>query len=213
MAFCTYGDISLITNISTSDISNTDITSLISEATKLLNSLINVEVIREEVIYLDETRENEIDSSNTTYYIRNWKEGYLADSDSDGDVDTSDLKVYAVHSDGTETEATISSISTSNKSFTLDTAYSSNYRLFVTYSYCFKNPATPDPLIALACKYFTASMAYMKLNVGRSPEQSFGNKKIMRHMQSPTFYYDMAMKIVEEINYKGANLREVSTNI
>jgi len=156
---------------------------------------------------------NKIDGNNKTYYIKNWKDKYIADSDSDGDVDTSDIIVYAVNSDGTETKPTISSIDTTNKSFTLDTAYSSSYRLFVTYYYCFKNPFTPDPLISLACKYFTASMAYMKLNIGRSPSLVFGNKKIMRHMESPTFYYDMAMKIVEEINYKGANLREVTTNI
>jgi len=43
MAYCTYTNIRTITNISISDINNDDITLLIVEATKFLNSLINVE--------------------------------------------------------------------------------------------------------------------------------------------------------------------------
>jgi len=211
MGFCTQEEVRIITNLSTSDISDADLTLLIAEATKHLNSLINVEVDREEIFYLDETRENKIDGSNKTYYIKNWKDKFFADSDYDGDVDTSDITVYAVNSDGTETTPTITSISTANKSFTLTTALSSSYRLYVSYDWCYKNPATPDPLISLACKFLTASLAYAKINIGRSPSLSFGNQRILRHMDSFKIYYDQAMHIVEEINYKGANLKEAPT--
>jgi len=207
MAYCTQAEVRLITNLSTSDVSDADLTLLIVEATKHLNSLINVPVIREEVFYLDSTRENKIDGSNTTYYIRNWQDKFIADSDFDGEVGISDLIVYAVDSNGTETTPTISSINAANKSFTLDTALSSNYSLYVSYDWCYRNPSTPDALIALACKFLTASLAYAKINIGRSPSLSFGNQRILRHMNSFKIYYDKAMEMVAEINYKGANIK------
>jgi len=207
MVYCTQTEVRLITNLSTSDISDADLTSLITEATKHLNSLINVPVIREEILYLDETRENKIDGSNTTYYIRNWQDKFIGDSDFDGDVDISDITVYAVNSDGTETTPEISSINTTNKSFTLSTALNSNYRLYVSYEWCYRNPSTPDALISLACKFLTASLAYAKINIGRSPSLSFGNQRILRHMDSFKIYYDKAMEIISEINYKGANIK------
>lgn len=213
MSFCTYSDIALLTNISTSDISNTDVTSIISEATKFLNSLINIEITREEIDYIDETRQNKIDGSNKTYYVSKWKDNFFGDTNSDGSVTTSDIIVYAVYSDGTETIPTIASISTVNKSFTLTTAVNSSYRLYVSYTTCFRNSATPDPLIALACKYFAASMCYAKVNIGRSPEVNFGNQRILRHMASSDFYFKKAMSIVDEINYRGANLYNSTTGI
>ena len=211
MVYCTASEIRLITNLTTSDISDADLTNLIIEATKYLNSKINVPVVREEIFYIDETRENKIDGLTTKYYIQNWFEKYLADSDFDGDVDASDLTVYAVDSNGTETEATISSIDTSEKSFTLSTAYTSGYRLYVSYEWCYRNPATPDALIALACKFITASLAYAKINIGRAPSLSFGNQRIMRHMDSFRIYMEKAEEIIEEINYKGANLKQAPT--
>jgi len=211
MVYCTASEIRLITNLTTSDISDADLTNLIIEATKYLNSKINVPVVREEIFYIDETRENKIDGLTTKYYIQNWFEKYLADSDFDGDVDASDLTVYAVDSNGTETEATISSIDASEKSFTLSTAYTSGYRLYVSYEWCYRNPATPDALIALACKFITASLAYAKINIGRAPSLSFGNQRIMRHMDSFRIYMEKAEEIIEEINYKGANLKQAPT--
>ena len=211
MVYCTYSDINTDSNITSSDIADATITSLIAKATKILNSKINIEVVRERVLYIDDTRENEIDSSNKTYYIRNWFHGYLADSNGDGSVTTADLTVYVVDSDGTETEATISSIDTDAKSFTLETAYDSSYRMYVTYTYAFKNPATPDPLIQLACEYLTISLCYNKINFGRSMEDSFGNRKLKRHLGASAEYWDLAMKIInEEINYKGANLKTIN---
>ena len=93
MAYCTYSDINLLTNITSNDVANADITSMIAEATKELNRLINVRVVREEISYIDNTRENKIDGSNTTYYVKNWHGKYLADMNNDGSVSTSDVIV------------------------------------------------------------------------------------------------------------------------
>ena len=54
MVYCTYSDVNLITNISSSDISNADITSIIAQATVELNRKINIKVVRERLNHIDE---------------------------------------------------------------------------------------------------------------------------------------------------------------
>ena len=202
MAYTTYVDVNTMTNITSSDISNADITSIIAEATKELNGYINTSVDRERVDYVDETRENKIDGSNVYYYIKNWRGKYLADRDDDGSVSTSDVIVYLVDPNGTETTATISAIDGDNGKITLSSAPSSDYDVYITYEWCYKNPSTPDPLIKLACTYLTAAYCYAKINIGRSPQVAFGNSRFYRHIDSYRMYHDMAMNIVNEINNK-----------
>jgi len=189
-----------LTNISTSDISNSDITSIIDEATKELNGLINVREVRENIGYIDSTRKNSIDSSNTTFYVKNWEGKFLADMNNDGTVSNSDIKVYQVDSNGTETELTVSTITHNEGKFVLSSAPVSGVRLYVTYEWCYKDVSTPDELIKLACIFLTSAYCYAKLNIGRAPQFSIGNKKIYRHMDSFEIYYQRAMKLVNSIN-------------
>ena len=198
--YCTYSDINLLTNISSSDVSNVNITSIISHAIVELNRLINVKVVREPIGYLDSTRENDIDGSNTSYYVRNWKGKYLADMDNDGDVDTSDIIVYQVDSEGTETVLTVSSIDHDDGKFVLSSAPLSGVSLYVTYEWCYKDVSTPDNLVKLACVYLTASYCYGKLNIGRSPKEKFGNRTLERDMKSPEYYRRLAYDLINNIN-------------
>jgi len=200
MALCTYSEVNDLTNVTSSDIANADITKIIAKATVELNRLINVKEIRERVDYIDSTRKNTRDSSNTTFYVRNWKGKFLADRDNDGDVDTSDLIVYQVDSDGVETTLTVSSITHNEGKFVLSTAPSSEVRLYVTYEWCYKDVSTPDPLVKLACIYLTASYCYGKLNIGRAPKLKVGSKSIERDMKSPEYYRMMAYSLINSIN-------------
>lgn len=200
MAYAVFGDLNLLTNITSSDCSDANITSLIAEATAELNRLINVREVREPIDYIDYTRKNSIDSSNTTFYVKNWKGKYLADMDNDGDVDTSDIIVYQVDSNGTETTLTVSSVDHDDGKFVLSSAPTTGVRLYVTYEWCQKDVSTPDRLVKMACIFLTASYIYGKLNIGRSPDQSWGNKSIKRDMNSPNYYRELAMKLVDQIN-------------
>jgi len=202
-----------MTNITSSDIANADITSIITEATKELNSLINVHVEREKVEYIDDTRENDINGSNTTYYTKSWKGKFLADMDDDGSVSTSDITVYKVASDGTETTATVSSIDASLGKFVLSSAPTSDYELYVTYEWCYKNPYTPDPLIKLACTLLSAAYCYAKINIGRAPQVAFGNTRIYRHIDAFNVYYQRFLKIVNLINNQLPDSRESEETI
>ena len=207
MGYAGYGDVNLMTNIATADIADEDVTSIIAEATKELNRMINVRVIRERILYIDETRENKVDGSNTTYYVKNWKGKFLADMDNDGGVDTGDVIVYQIDSDGTETKPTISAIDGDGCYITLTTAPSSGVRLYITYEWCWKDVATPDPLIKLACILLSAAYCYAKINIGMAPQVAFGNTRIYRHIDSYDHYYQRFLKIVSQINDQMADSR------
>jgi len=202
----------LLTHLTTSDISNTDVFSIIAEAIVELNRLINVKVIRERVEYIDETRPNEVNGSNTTYYVKNWRGKYLADMDNDGDVDTSDpitdIIVYLVDSNGTETTATVSTLDVDNCQFVLSSAPGSDKKVYVTYEWCYRNPNTPDPLIKLACTNLATAYCYAKINWGRPPQERWGNISIYRHMDAFRNYYDRAIKLVNQINESHIGMAE-----
>ena len=200
MAYAIYSDVNLISNVSSSDISNTDITSIISKATVELNRLINVKVVRERINHIDSTRKNSINNTNTTYYIRNWEGKYLADRNNDGSVDTDDLVVYQVDSEGVETKLTIDSITHDEGKFVLSSAPSTGVRLYVSYEWCYKDVYTPDPLVKSACIFLTLSYCYGKLNIGRSPSLRVGSKSITRDMKSPEYYQKKAYDLVQLIN-------------
>jgi len=192
MAYTTYDQINLLANIDINDIPNATITSIIAEATKELNRMINTRVVRERVEYIDSTRENKLDGSNTIFYVKNWKGKFLADSDNDGSVGTSDVIVYQVSSDGTETKPTISAIDVDDCYVNLSSAPTAGVLLYITYEWCFKNPSTPDPLIKLACTLLSTAYCYAKLNVGMAPQQ--GPKNSYEH------YYKRFLNIVRQIN-------------
>ena len=202
MVYTDTAAVRLLTNLTTNDISNADVTSIISYATTTLNAEINTDVIRERILWLDNTRRNQIDGTNAVYYTRNWRGKFLGDSNNDGDVDTSDVTVYQVASDGTETTLTISAIDVSESKITLSSAPASGVRLFITYNWCYKNPNTPDSNIKLAATYLTASLIYEKLNRGLSPEQVYGNVRFRRDMMAGNEYYIKYNQVITRINSK-----------
>jgi hypothetical protein len=204
MALTTTAKIRLLTNISTSEVSDADLSSLITEATREIMSSINIKVIREEVDYIDATRENDIDGVNKTYYVRNWKGKFIGDRNFDGTVDTTDITVYAVDSDDKETVATVSTIDYDDGKFTLDTAYDSSYKLYVSYVYTYFDPITPDPLLGLAATYLVSSYAYLKRDVGMSGSQKFGNVTINTKLSdSYGQFYKRYEDIIKKLNSYG----------
>jgi hypothetical protein len=201
--YCTTDDVRNMTNIDTGDLTNSEITALISSCIKQVNKDLNTVVTRESIDYIDSTRENDIDGSNTTYYVKNWKGKYIGDKDDDGDVDTSDITVYQVTSDGTETTLNVSTITPNSGYFVLSSAPSSGVNLYVDYEWAYVSESTPDPLVVLATTLLASSYAYAKLNIGRAVSASFGDTRFLRHMESWKEYYDRYRTIVNQINERG----------
>jgi len=203
MAITTKAKVRLLSNLTTNDISDNDVDSIIVEVTKELNSMINVKVVRERVLYIDNTRQNDVNGSNTTFYVKNWKGKYLADRDNDGDVDTSDVLVHIVSSDGTETTATVSSIDQDDGKFVLSSAPTSDKEVYVTYDWTYRDVSTPDPMVELAATLLTCAYCWLKINTGMAPQQSWGNVKLYRHMDAFNTYYARFLKVVSQINDRG----------
>jgi len=200
MAYTTTAKVRLITNLVVADISDADVTSLIDQATYQLNADLNTRVYREKIGYIDNTRKNSIDNSNTTYYVKNWRGKYIADGDNDGDVDTSDITVHQVATDGTETTLTVSTITPTTGEFTLSAAPSSGVDLYVTYEWCFRDESEPDKLIELACSLLAASYCFEKIERGLSPQQVFGNVRLYRDMQAGNVFFQRYKQVIDEIN-------------
>ena len=203
MVWTTTSDVRLLTNLTTSDISDANLTSLISLAQKEVLLQINQKVTREKIEYIDVTRENDIDGSNTTYYIKNWKGNYLSDSNYDLTVDISDVKVYAVSTtDGTETEPTVSSITYDDGKIVLSTAQD-NVDLYVDYVFSYFNPVTPDPMLKLAAEYLTAAYCYMRIDSNQRKQVKFGNVSITNSTgkdSSYFYFYNKYMDIIRQLN-------------
>lgn len=200
MAYTTVADVRALTNITTDDLTTSEVSGLIDYATSQINEDINTKITREHVIQIDNTRENTIDGSNTTFYIKNWKGNYIGDLDNDGDVTTSDMNVYFVDSDGTETTTTLSSITPADGKFVVTTAPSTSQSMYIDYSYTSLDTSTPSKTLVLATSLLTASYAYEKLNRGMSPEQVYGNVRFMRDMRAGNDYYKRYEEMISKIN-------------
>jgi len=179
MGYCTIDDVRSISKLTISDISDEDLQELIEQSTLEITKKINVEVNREKIEYLDDTRQNKLDGSNTTYYVKNWKGKYLADRNYDGDVSTSDVIVHMVATDGTESTIIPSSITHNEGKFNLSTAYDSSYRPFVSYAWSHWDEYTPHQFLALACAYLSAANSFLKKDTGLQSVR-FGNVSIYK---------------------------------
>lgn len=205
MVYATTSDIRLMTNLTTSDVTDADITSLITEASTQINSDINVKVTREPVYPIDNTRKNKIDGSNTIYYTKNWYSRFLADLNNDGTIDINDVVVTQVDTDGAESTLTISSIDDSLSQITLSSAPSSGVRLFLTYSYAHVREldGSVDPRLRLATTFLTAAFCYAKINIGKAQNIQFGTTKLTRHMKSFQEYYNRYLEVIKQIQSLG----------
>lgn len=197
--YCSVDDVRLISKLTTSDISDADLEDIIAGVTKEINKKINIEVIREKIEYIDNTRENDINGVNTTYYVKNWKGKYLADRNYDGEVNTSDVIVYAVNTNGTETEATVSSITTDEGKIVLSTAYNSTYTLYITYCWSHWDEYTPHQFVTLAAMYLSAANAFLKKDTGVQSVR-FGNVSIYKKLSgSYASFYNKYEAILRDL--------------
>jgi len=172
MAYTDVAAVRLLSNISSSTISDNDINSFISLATQQLNYDISYAVEDEEVKYIDEVKQNDIDGVNKTYYVQ---KQYIGDKTNSGSLTTSDVEVYSIDSDGTKTYLTISSIDSTEGSVTLSTAPSS-VRVFLNYRSC--PLQVDDAMLSKACTELSNAYAHSRIephNIKRIGRMTLGN--------------------------------------
>jgi len=166
---------------------------------------INNNIIREKIEYIDETRKNEINGSNATFYVKNWEGKYISDYNYDLTINTSDVSVISVDSSGTETELTVSSITYDDGKIILSSA-PSDVDLYITYAYSYFDPDTPNPILKLAVEYLAASYAYMRINSSQKKQVKFGNVSITNGTGEDSAYFFMYNKYMDIIRQLNDNL-------
>ena len=179
MAYCTASDVRAIANLTTSDITDGDLETLISYATTELNSQVNGKVIEEIISYIDNVRQNKINGSNTTFYVSKSYLWYFGDYNNDGTVDENDVIVYEYKNDNTKTQLTVSSIDEIGK-FVVATPPASTSYITVTYAYCPISEQQPHTLIKKACMELAAAMAFTKIQARDWDRLSIGKLTISR---------------------------------
>ena len=199
MVWTTSDDVRLLSGLSTADVSNDDLDDLIAKAQKEVTLELSINVIREKVDYIDSTRENFIDGSNTTFYTKNWKGNYLSDTNFDNSITTSDITLFTVDSDSVETESTPLTITHDESKWTVTTA-PDDVDIYITYSYSPYDMSTPNPLVKLACEYLVGAYAFMKRDGGKSTDVKFGNVRIKSNVrQSYDFFYKKYLVLIGEL--------------
>lgn len=211
-AYCTADDIRLITNLSSSEISDANITSLISHATLQLNADIQIKWENERALYLNSEKQNTIDGSNRMFYLQHYP---LGDRDDNGTINGNDIFCYALNtSTGVRRQIVVSGIIVDGivKASVLggplwlsgaSSAPETTESMYFTY---FSSPVdmeTPHPLVKLACMQLTAALCFTRIDAKKV--QSFRVGKIAVMRQSDAFriyrsqYYDTINRIRQEI--------------
>lgn len=182
MAYTTTTKVRDLTKLTESKIKDSTLSELINQAIAIVNSIIVVEVREEKVEYIDEVRKNKIhDGKTTKFYVKKAINNYLSDIDNDGEVTTSDVKVYKVDNENNRTELDVDSIDIEDGSFTLSEAPGTDTKeMYVWYGYSYYNVNTPDKLVELLTSYLAASFAYLQKDHDLPSSTKFGNVSINR---------------------------------
>lgn len=196
--YCTVQDVRAITNVNSSDVTDTNLANLIDMAGSQLNHDIQVYRFEERIMRIDDTRPNTIDGTNKQFFVRFWP---IGDMNNDKTVDISDVHVYTVQDDGTKSQVTVESINPDEGYFTLSIAPDPSIsRLIVTYYSASLSVAQPHPLVKMACMWLAAAWAYTKINIGKSPRWKMGGTQIWRDVEAFDKCYQMYLKLIQQIN-------------
>jgi len=177
--YCTIDDVRASSGLSTDDISDSDLLWIVQIATAQVNKDVNKIRIEELVEEIDSYRENEVNGTNTVYYVQNGYTWFLADLNNDGIVGTGDVHVYG-YSNETRTELTVSSVDASRGmgKITLSSAPSGLDKMTITYA---MSPVHyQDPLLKQACLQLSTALAYTGIEAKDFSRISLGRLSVMR---------------------------------
>jgi len=188
MAYCTASDIRAITNLTTSEISDSEITSLIEYATSQVNADIGVTLY----VKLNDTNyiSGDFDGTNKTFTL---KFSPIGDLNNDGTVDTNDIEVWSKLSTEdhyTKMSNPIASIDDHEiGKFTFASAPSTDRDYILKYVW-FPIPYN-HKLIKKACAELAAYLCFLKLNLKDVESYRLGKvavTKTARHPGLVSFY-------------------------
>lgn len=176
MAYTTIDLVREKTGYTSDEISDDEVTQIITEATSVINNEINTYIIREPVRFIDNSRQNKLDDSNTTFYVQKSIQYNFGDDNDDGELTITDIKVELEDSEGTITEATVSSIDVEG-SYVLSEAPDSTTvtKMYTTYKYTYYDITIPDKLIVLLGTYLASSYTALIVDSNLPSNTKLGN--------------------------------------
>ena len=201
-------DVRKLTQLSSTDIADSALYDIIVYATAMLNSDIQTSCDDEKVTYINSEKENDIDGSNTTFYVRH---PWIGDYNNDGEVDESDFYVYTINNTGARTVYTVTSLDNARiGKFTLSSAPTSIETLYVSYSRATVD-LTTNKLVDMACIYLAAALATTKLDAGQLRTFRMGKVYVSREVSPYTDYMNKYRDLVMKIK-QGKDMVSVKTD-
>lgn len=210
VGYCTVDDVRTMTNIKSSQVTDTELACMIEYAAANLNTDISIRYNDEKVEYIQSDKSNSIDGTNLSFWVKNFPFG---DRNNDFQLTSSDIEVYSINADGLKTTLTVTQVVGSTGNFRLQSA-PENVDLYVSYVGLTNKNLSIDPahsLVKQACIWLTAAYAYSKLNVGKAPRFRQGPLTVFRdttaHKEYMQRYYDTLTKIntmVDTIEHEDA---------
>lgn len=188
IAYCGTADIRNITNLSTSEITDTQVSNLITQATYDINADIGVTWY----VKLGDVNHTigNINGTNTEFTL---KYAPIGDLDNDGSVGTADIEVWrklASETHWTKQSSPISSIDDHEfGKITFSAAPSSSYDYILKYVW-FPKPYD-DKLITKACTELTSYLCFLRVNLKDVSSYRIGKvavSKTARHPGMVSFY-------------------------
>lgn len=185
------------TGLSTSEVGDTELDTLILDASLEINNQLNVKVFNEKVTNLGGWKTNYIDSSNATYYTREYP---LGDKGDDFTVGTADVYCYSVYG-STKTVYSVSAIDDDEEGkFTLTTAPAVGVVLYVTYEYL--PISITDAMIAKVCTELSAFYAVKRIHGRGIKEYRLGALTIKKGDSVGKEFFDEYDRTLNQIRRK-----------
>lgn len=194
--YCSVEDVRTFTNVTTSQVTDTQLAILIEMAASQLNADIGVKHDDERIDWISGVKPNTVDASNKQYYVKHYPIGDKNDSFS---ISVTDVVAYTINSLNVKTSVTVSSVTQSDGGFILLNAVSNDESLYVSYVSTDVAVDPPHNLVKMACIWLTAAFAYSKINLGKAPRFRQGPLTVFRdtdaHKQYMQRYYEVLGKI------------------
>jgi len=232
MTYCSVNQVRLVSGLESNQVTDSTIRELRDEvATEELNEDVNQKVQDERIdLKISGEKENEIDGSNKTFYLRETHQSELkvGDRNGDGVVDSSDLVVYQLDEDDNRV---------SNLNVTLDDkdigkisvedsggSALEDGRLFATYVVSpvdedgygtdFSSDG-PDRKIETACAQLTAAYAFTNIEATKLKDFDIGNVSINTQSEGASImrreYRDTVRRITQtQVIQSGQNRNTVT---
>jgi len=189
MTYCSIQKIRQLSQIESEDASDTELRDYRDDiATPHINDDLNQEINAWEMERVANYKDNTIDDSNKTFYLKETHNSnlHVGDFNDDGEVDKDDIQVYYIDGDDNRVVPTIVSLDDASiGQFTMEKQNGDALKRdevkhgpFVSYAVAPADMQTPAKKIEAACGYLTGALAYSGINVGNFDNFSVGSVSV-----------------------------------